>query len=955
MNELIEFSLDTENAEKNYNLAKWYENQHHTAAAHTYYLRCAERTNDDLLAYESLIRSSLCYKSQGFRVTTEKVLLENALMLLPERPEAYYFLSLLYATINEWQQVYINANLGLQKYNKEIEFIDLPEFSGKYALIFQKAIAAWEWGKGDEFRELFKDLYTNYWDVIDTKHKNLIPQFFDKDINFFNNLLEVVPFTTKVINSGGSIVRLQLEHVENSIFQSPSILINSDNTLLVNIRNFNFIYKTTCNHFGAISSINLQIQEKNIVDTSKLDILPLCEWSGLEDARLVKWNDKVYLCGNDRDNKNNSLFEDYEDIYVKKFGKRTIVLSEVQIINGKPYEVSKHYMPCPEGDDTYCEKNWMPILDMPYHFIRWTNPTQIVKYDIEKNVTTVVCNKEHNIELKNLRGSSQVIPWNNGYVAIVHTTYFKESLEGIDVAYKYGHRFIFWDKNWNLTNFSDEFVFFDNGMEYSGGLVYNNNEFLISVAIHESENYIIKFPSLIIEDMLKSNFKTYNEIPQSINEKISNDVFDWGDLNLNVDFRDYIKDEIQHGIYTKFFDVEKNDIVFDIGSSVGPFTDSIMNKLPKEVHCFEPNKGLFKTLSKNLKNYDNVFLNNYAISSHDNNDVVVNSVFNLNNLPEETTVNTITFKSYIENNNIKKIDFLKTDCEGGEWFIFTAENYDWIHKNVHKIAGEFHLHDLNMKESFIIFRDLYLKNAKNVVAFVSNRYAEVGEFDIWDNNFIINNLMYCNISFEFYKDKEIPNIFNINTKSQSTVWVTDNIYDTPDEIRNFALQQEYFEGGFGRGFIGRRTVKQFLFPGLKEKFESIMGRPITNWEDYCENGKFQICWSGEPLVYHCDAQKWGGMLYLTPNAPYQCGTTLYAHKKTRARSYYDQGWDDSWKENIPGDTHLDRTPFEPVDVVGNVYNRLVIFDASCIHSASEYFGSVKENGRLWQMFFFDTD
>jgi deoxyadenosine/deoxycytidine kinase len=35
MNELIEFSLDTENAEKNYILAKWYENQKQYAPAHT--------------------------------------------------------------------------------------------------------------------------------------------------------------------------------------------------------------------------------------------------------------------------------------------------------------------------------------------------------------------------------------------------------------------------------------------------------------------------------------------------------------------------------------------------------------------------------------------------------------------------------------------------------------------------------------------------------------------------------------------------------------------------------------------------------------------------------------------------------------------------------------------------------------------------------------------------------
>ena len=187
-----------------------------------------------------------------------------------------------------------------------------------------------------------------------------------------------------------------------------------------------------------------------------------------------------------------------------------------------------------------------------------------------------------------------------------------------------------------------------------------------------------------------------------------------------------------------------------------------------------------------------------------------------------------------------------------------------------------------------------------------------------------------------------------------TVWVVDNFYENPDAIRKFALEQDYHIGGIGRGYIGNRTHQQFLFSGLKEVFEQIMGKKITKWKEHGMNGRFQYCWSGQPVVYHCDSQMWGGMIYLTPDAPFECGTTLYAHKKTRARTYNEDGYDVSWRD-IPGDPHLDGTPFEPVDILGNVYNRLVIFDASCIHSASEYFGTIKENCRLWQMFFFDTE
>ena len=203
--------------------------------------------------------------------------------------------------------------------------------------------------------------------------------------------------------------------------------------------------------------------------------------------------------------------------------------------------------------------------------------------------------------------------------------------------------------------------------------------------------------------------------------------------------------------------------------------------------------------------------------------------------------------------------------------------------------------------------------------------------------------------------------FKINQNQKDTVWVVDDFYEDPDAVREYALQQDFHEGGVGRGFIGRRTDRQYLFPGLKEKFENIMGKEITHWEYHSENGKFQNCIAGEPITWHCDSQKWGGLLYLTPDAPYKCGTALYAHKFNRARSYNDKDYEIEWRvppENgepvMYGGEHFDGTNFEPVDVMGNVYNRLIIFDASCIHAASEYFGYNLKTGRLWQMFFFDT-
>jgi hypothetical protein len=260
---------------------------------------------------------------------------------------------------------------------------------------------------------------------------------------------------------------------------------------------------------------------------------------------------------------------------------------------------------------------------------------------------------------------------------------------------------------------------------------------------------------------------------------------------------------------------------------------------------------------------------------------------------------------------------------------------------------------LPMVKDFLLPNEKKFSFKKNIFSSkksnADEKYYEISKKivnnEIWEKNKLISK---GKTNFE-------PKLkFNFLSNNKNTAWIVDNFYDNPDEIRKFALEQEFGDESVITGFVGRRTFNQFLFPGLKEAFESVMGKKITKWEEHGMNGRFQICWSGERLVYHCDSQKWGGMIYLTPNAPYQCGTTLYADKKNRARTYYDPGWDEYWA-NTPGDCHLDRTPFEPVDVLGNVYNRLVIFDASCIHSASEYFGTNKDNARLWQMFFFDTE
>ena len=170
---LLEYALDTENPIKNFNLGIWYEHYRHNAPALSFFLRCAERSENDNLAYEALIHASNAYDRQGTRDQTAKGLLQQALCIMPKRPEAYYLLARFAEKREWWQECYIMCQWALEFCDFDCEPLQTDvEYPGKYGLLFQKSLAAWSWGKGDESRELLIDLKNNY--KLDSNHQTLV-------------------------------------------------------------------------------------------------------------------------------------------------------------------------------------------------------------------------------------------------------------------------------------------------------------------------------------------------------------------------------------------------------------------------------------------------------------------------------------------------------------------------------------------------------------------------------------------------------------------------------------------------------------------------------------------------------------------------------------------------------------------------------------------------------------
>jgi len=96
-------------------------------------------------------------------------------------------------------------------------------------------------------------------------------------------------------------------------------------------------------------------------------------------------------------------------------------------------------------------------------------------------------------------------------------------------------------------------------------------------------------------------------------------------------------------------------------------------------------------------------------------------------------------------------------------------------------------------------------------------------------NWIVNEEEH--VEQTYVQDKIDEGRIRINPSLQKNkrAFVIDNFYEDPYAVREFALQQEFFDDP---GYIGRRTRTQHLFPGLKETFESIIGEKISEWETY---------------------------------------------------------------------------------------------------------------------------
>ena len=273
-------------------------------------------------------------------------------------------------------------------------------------------------------------------------------------------------------------VNYTLMHCEgNQVFgnrHGPLAYLNPENDL----------HLKTINYMLELND-DLSIKNHIKINTSKLDVTPMWEFHGLEDARLLRWGSDLWISGVRRDTTDN--------------GQGRMELSKLDNVYN---EVERFRIEAPIHKDSYCEKNWMIIEDMPFHYVKWANPTEVVKADITTLQSQQIIHKEGIGDLQHMRGSSQVIRYGDYRMCIIHeTALWKNKIDQRNA--RYTHRFVVWDLDWNIKYISNSFSFMDGEIEFCCGMTFDNNgDLLLSFAFQDNAAFILRIPKDKIKDYI---------------------------------------------------------------------------------------------------------------------------------------------------------------------------------------------------------------------------------------------------------------------------------------------------------------------------------------------------------------------------------------------------------------------------------------------------------------------
>lgn len=145
-----------------------------------------------------------------------------------------------------------------------------------------------------------------------------------------------------------------------------------------------------------------------------------------------------------------------------------------------------HFVLVQGPDSKRCEKNWLPFVkDGQIYAIYSYDPFVVFKIDSLSGQIKEVINRKQKKDFSSFRGSGGPIPFDDGYLVMVHYVTY-------DQGRFYFHRFLYMDKDFNITQMSRPFTFKNQRVEYCCGMTadHSNSQIVISIGIEDRQAFL---------------------------------------------------------------------------------------------------------------------------------------------------------------------------------------------------------------------------------------------------------------------------------------------------------------------------------------------------------------------------------------------------------------------------------------------------------------------------------
>ncbi len=193
-------------------------------------------------------------------------------------------------------------------------------------------------------------------------------------------------------------------------------------------------------------------------------------------------------------------------------------------------------------------------------------------------------------------------------------------------------------------------------------------------------------------------------------------------------------------------------VVFDGGANVGKYSLLINKFLPNcKVYAFEPVEDTFEIMKKNVSEYDNITPVNYGLfSSKCTKEINLfssnthSSLYDIKGISYEAEnkveIKLITGDSYIQDNNIPAVDFLKIDVEGAEYEVIKGFEQSLQKGIIKAIQFEYGYINITTKKLLVDFYTL-LEDLGYVVGKIFPKQVEFRKYNYLHEDFIGPNFI----------------------------------------------------------------------------------------------------------------------------------------------------------------------------------------------------------------------